>query len=331
MKKYLLFIKAGIILSIFTVSLIVTYFYFYFYPRYRWESIQLSVNRFITIINFMIFFCILLVLINFNTYNRIFGITITIGVLTWIGIYLLEFFKMKPDLWMWSGVRDFAVIISLSILAPGLTLNIIKFIKNNSNKNRKRKVFRENHMHEGFVGILFFIFGVSLLMVRYLLIQYEVFTKRLRIILALDMILMYLFAFSGSFLIFRDWRDIVRLKFIEKRDRSKDIHNSSVFSPITRDSVPFFTPPRILYYPFGILINSFSVNFLIHGTDLLGVKIFGISEETIVRIGFFLCIVAGFMIGLDWYRLFAKLYPDLYDEIEEILKELKGTQVSRNS
>ncbi|KKL67957.1 hypothetical protein LCGC14_2129780, partial [marine sediment metagenome] len=115
-----------------------------------------------------------------------------------------------------------------------------------------------------------------------------------------------------------------------KRDISKDIHNSSVFSPITRDSAHFFTPPRILYYPFGILINSISINFLIHGTDLLGVKIFGVSEETIVLVGFFLCIFAGFMIGLDWYRLFAKLYPDLYDEIEEILNELKATQMSRN-
>ncbi len=323
MKKYQFFLKAIIILILIIFSLIVINYYFYFYPRYRWESIQLSVNRFITIINFMIFFYILLVLINFNTYNRIFGITVTIGLLTWIIIYLLEFFKMKPDFWMWSGVRDFAIIISLAILAPGLTLNIIKFIKNNSNKNRKIKVFRENHIHEGFVGILFFIFGVSLLMVRYLLIQHEIFTKRLRIFLALDMILMYLFVFSGSFLIFRDWRDIVRLKFIEKRNHSEYIHNSSVFSPITRDSVKFFTPPRILYYPFGILINSFSVNFLIHGTDILGERIFGLSEDTIVLIGFFLSIVAGFMIGLDWYRLFAKLYPDLYDEIEEVLKELK--------
>jgi len=235
---------------------------------------------------------------------------------------------MKPDFWMWSGVRDFSVVITFSILAPGLTLNIIKFIKNNSNKNRKRKVFRENHVHEGFVGILFFILGVLLLMIRYLLIQFDVFTKRLRIFLALDMILMYLFLFSGSFLIFRDRRDVIRLKFIEKRDKSKDIHNSSVFSPITRDSFHFFTPPKIFYYPFGILINSLSVNFLIHNTDLLGVKIFGISEETIVLIGVILSIVAGFMIGLDWYRLFARLYPDLYDEIEEILNELKVTQIS---
>ena len=327
MKKYLLFLKAMIILTLVIFSLIVTNFYFYFYPRYRWESIQFSINRFITIINFMLFFYILLMLINFNTYNRIFGITITLGALTWIGIYLLEFFKIKPEFWIWSGVRDFAVIISLSILAPGLTLNIIKFIKNNSNKNRKRRVFRENHIHEGFVGIIFFIIGVSLLMVRYLLIQQEVFTKRLRIFLALDMILLYIFLFSGSFLIFRDRKDIARLKFIEKRDRSKDFHNSSVFSPITRDSFHFFTPPKILYYPFGILINSVSVNFLIHGTDLLSVKIFGISEEIIILIGFFLCIIAGFMIGLDWYRLFAKLYPDLYDEIEEILGELKVSQI----
>ena len=165
-------------------------------------------------------------------------------------------------------------------------------------------------------------------MIRYLMIQHEVLKKQLRIFLALDMILLYLFLFSGSFLVFRDRRDVLKLKFIEKRNSLNDINNSSVFSPITLDSIHFFKSPRIPYYPIGIVINSFSVNLLIHGTDFLGPKIFSLTLEAIVLIGFILCFIAGFMIGMDWYRLFAKLYPDLYSEIEQILNGLKNTKES---
>ena len=160
------------------------------------------------------------------------------------------------------------------------------------------------------------------------MIQHEVLRKQLRIFLALDMILLYLFLFSGSFLVFRDRRDVLKLKFIEKRNSFNDIDNSSVFSPITLDSIHFFKSPRIPYYPIGIVINSFSVNLLIHGTDFLGPKIFSLTLETIVLIGFILCFIAGFMIGMDWYRLFAKLYPNLYSEIEQILNGLKNTKES---
>jgi len=330
MQKYLIFLKGVLILALLIFILIVSYFYFYFYPRYRRESMQISINRLITIISFIIFFCTLLILIDFNLYNRIFAIIITVGTILWIGIYLLELLKIRPEAWNWTAVRDFAAIISLSILAPGFTLNIIKFIKNNSNKNKKRKVFKKYHIHEGFVGVLFLILGVLFLIIRYFLIQHEVMRKKFRIFLAVDMILLYLFVFSGSFLIFRDRRDLLRLKFIEKRDTLNTIHNSSAFSPITLDSFHFFKTPRILYYPFGIILSSLSVNLLIHGTDFLGVRIFSLSQETIVLIGFFFCLLAGLMIGIDWYRLFAKLYPNLYEEIEEIIRDLKTTQLSRN-
>ena len=323
MRKYFFIFKVIILFCFVILSFIVLYYFFYYNQRYEFEARELKVNWMITIMYFIIFFYTLLFLIDFNIYNTIFGFIITIGTLLWIGIYLLEFFKIEPSFWNWSTIRDSAAILCISILSPGFTINIIKYIKNNSNQNREKKVFKNYHIHESFVGILFVSMAFILLIIRYRMIQYEIMKKRLRIFLAIDMILLFLFLFSGSFLMFRDRKDLIRLIFIEIRKYQYENKVSSIFSPITPDSIPFFTSPRILYYPFGILLNSFSVNIFIHGTDFLPEGLFGLTHETIVLLGFILCFIAGGLIGIDWYRLFAKIYPELYQEFESVLKDLK--------
>jgi len=199
----------------------------------------------------------------------------------------------------------------------------MKYIKNHSNQNDKGKVFRNYHIHEGFAGIIFVIIAFLLLMIRYLLIQYEVMREELRIFLAITMILLYLFLFSGSFLIFRDRRDIIKFKFIERREILNNNDTWTVFNPITADSIQFFKSPKVLCYPLGIMVNSFSVNMLMHGTLFLPEKIFGLKNEAVVLLGFILCIISSGIIGVDWYRLFAKIYPKLYQEIEQVLNGLR--------
>jgi hypothetical protein len=237
---------------------------------------------------------------------------------------LLQFFKVSLIIWNWSAIRDIASILCIAILAPGLSLNFIKYIKNNSDITKKRKISQKYHIHEGFVGILFVILAFCLWIIRHLLIQYRVMRTQLRIFLAIDMILLFLFLFSGSFLVFRDIYDIVKLKFIEKRINETNNHRSSVFYPITKDSIRFFKSPIILLYPFGVLLASFSVNLFIHGTYFLPETIFNLNHEVIVFIGFILCSIAGSLIGIDWYRFFAKIYPDLYEEIDKIISNLKN-------
>ncbi|MFX1328436.1 MAG: hypothetical protein ACFE91_09935 [Promethearchaeota archaeon] len=262
-------------------------------------------------------------MIDFQSYNIIFGLLITLGTFLWIFSYLIEIFKIELGFWNWSTIADSAIILCFSILSPGFTINIIKYIKKNSNQNRKKIIFKEYHIHEGFVGILFVVIAVSLWIIRYFLIQHEIIRKKLRIFLAVDMILLFLFLFSGSFLIFRDRRDLFKLKFIENRNTTKKNSVSTVFNPIFPDSIEFFKSPRILLYPFGILLGSISLNMFMHGTDFLIEEIFNLTHEKIVIIGLILCFIAGGMIGIDWYRLFAKLYPELYCEFEKALDELK--------
>ncbi|MFX1242988.1 MAG: hypothetical protein ACFFA7_17215 [Promethearchaeota archaeon] len=263
-------------------------------------------------------------LIGIKTYIITFSIITTLGTPAWIIIYALETFMTG----FWSPfltvIRHLSAILSFSILSPGLTLIVINYIKNNSNKSNSRKLFHNYHIHEGFVGIIFIFTSGLLIMIRYSLIQYEVFRTDLRILLAVDMVLLYLLLFFGSFLIFRDWRDLIKLKFIQKREQVDTNYSSSTFYPLTPDSIKFFKPPKVILYPFGVLLSSIAVNIFIHGTDFFPEEIFTLNHETLVVIGIILSFFAGGIVGLDWYRLFAKIYPELYHNFEHVLDDLRN-------
>ncbi|MFX1572322.1 MAG: hypothetical protein ACFFB0_06200 [Promethearchaeota archaeon] len=262
-------------------------------------------------------------MISFKLYNQIFIFIVTIGTLLWIIIYLFDLLKIELNFWDWYTLRDSATIISISVLAPGVALNQIKYIKNHSNQNEKGKIFKNYHIHEGFVGIIFVILAIILLITFYIFIQYKIMNNELKVILAITMILLYLFLFSGSFLIFRDRRDLVNLKMIERRNSTIENNTLSIFNPITQDSIEFFKTPRFLLYPYGLLLNSLSLNMLIHGTDFLLEEIFSLKYEVIVFLGFIFCFIGGVLMGIDWYRLFGKIYPVEFKEIEKILNELR--------
>ncbi|MFX0141277.1 MAG: hypothetical protein ACFFDN_46990 [Candidatus Hodarchaeota archaeon] len=324
MSKFYRVIKGTLLTSLIVLSLVFIYYFFYFDQFYIWDSLGVKINWMVTILFFILFFYILLFMIDFKIYNLFFIFLIILGTPLWIMIYCFEFFKIALGFWNWSALRNIAAILCISILAPGLSLNFIKYIKNNSNLYEKRRLFQNYHIHEGFVGILFIIIAFCLWIIRHLMIQHEIMKKELRIFLALIMVPLFLFLFSGSFLFFRDRKDLLRLKLIERKNYEDKNNLSSVFNPITQDSIRFFKSPRIVFYPIGILISSFSVNMFIHGTYFLPEEIFSLTHETIVFIGFILCFVGGGLIGIDWYRVFAKLYPELYLEVEKILNDFKN-------
>ncbi len=324
MKKGFFVFKAVFIFILLILSSIVLYYFFYYNQNYDWQSIALRGNWMVTIFYFTIFFYALFFLINFRLFNLIFVIIITFGAILWLIIYLFDLFKIEIGFWDWYTIRDSTTIVSICILSPGFTLNQIKFIKNHSNQNEKGKVFRNFHIHEGFVGIIFVILAIILMIAFYILIQFKIMNNKLKIILAITMILLYLFLFSGSFLIFRDRRDLINLKFIEKRNPTINNDRSTVFNPITQDSIQFFKSPHLILYSFGLLLNSFSLNMLVHGKDFLLEEIFKLKYGIVVFLGFIFCFIGGALIGIDWYRLFGKIYPTEYQEIEKILNKLRN-------
>ncbi|MFW9943290.1 MAG: hypothetical protein ACFFFT_19800, partial [Candidatus Thorarchaeota archaeon] len=66
-----------------------------------------------------------------------------------------------------------------------------------------------------------------------------------------------------------------------------------------------------------------AVNIFIHGTDFFPEEIFALNHETLVLIGIILSFFAGGIVGLDWYRLFAKIYPELCQNFEHVLDDLR--------
>jgi hypothetical protein len=247
------------------------------------------------------------------------------GTPSWIIIYALETFV--PGFWhpVLTIIRHLSAILSFAILSPGLTLIAINYIKNNSNRSSSRKLFHNYHIHEGFLGIIFMCISIILIIIRYILVQYEIFRQDLRIFLAVDMVFLYLFLFFGSFLIFRDLRDLISFKIIEKRELVDENYSSAIFYPITPDSIKFFKSPKIILYPIGIFLSSIAVNIFIHGTDFFPELFFNINHETLVLIGIILSFFSGGIVGLDWYRLFAKIYPKLYQDFEKVLDNLRNT------
>ncbi|MFX1389082.1 MAG: hypothetical protein ACFE9Z_03350 [Promethearchaeota archaeon] len=323
MKNSLFFFKVLLLTILVSLGIFITYYFFYFNQNYSSDSFEASLSWMWTISYFILFFYMLLFLIELRLYIIIFSIIVIFGTPTWIIIYALETFI--PGFWFLSLtiLRHLSAILSFSILAPGLTLIVMNYIKNNSNVNKSKKIFHNFHIHEGFVGLLFILIAVFLILIRYTLVQYEIFRSNLRIFLAIDMILLYLFLFFGAFLIFRDWRDMINFKLISKRETPNREYSEAIFYPINTNSINFFKSPKVLLYPFGILFSSIAVNIFIHGTDFLPEEIFSLNHETLVLIGIILSFFTGGIVGLDWYRLFARIYPELYRDFEEVLDNLR--------
>ncbi|UCC18540.1 MAG: hypothetical protein JSV62_10565 [Promethearchaeota archaeon] len=323
MKILYRILKALIILFLTISCFFFLYYFFYFDQHYIWDEIEISINWMVTILFFIIYFYILFFLIDFRAFNAVFLLIVMVGTPVWILIYFLEFLNIEFTFWNWSAIRDLASILCFSVLPPGLSSSFIKYIKSNSNQNKEKRIFRRYRIHEGFVGILFIIIAFSLWIIRLVMIQNETLRRELRIFLALDMIPLILFLFSGSFLTFRDRRDVLKLKFVEKRKIQVTGKSSTIFNPITINSIKFFKSPKFVLFPLGILFFSFGLNMFIHGTDFIIKELFNLSHESIVFLGFLLCFIAGGMIGIDWYRLFGKIYPNLYEEVEHKINEIK--------
>jgi hypothetical protein len=132
MKKLIAIFKYSSIFGLCFGGIIFLYYFFYYNQMYHPLSIDVEVNWMITILYFLFFTYILFFMIKHENYNRIFIILIIIGTLLWILIYFLELFKFAPNLLNWAVIRNSTAIICISILSPGLTINIFKYVRNNS-------------------------------------------------------------------------------------------------------------------------------------------------------------------------------------------------------
>ncbi len=51
-------------------------------------------------------------------------------------------------------------------------------------------------------------------------------------------------------------------------------------------------------------------------------ELFNLELENVILFGIACCFMGAGIIGLDWYNLFAKIYPDKYEAIERKITNL---------
>jgi hypothetical protein len=234
---------------------------------------------------------------------------------------------LVPTLPLFWDIWEVTTIISFSMIASGLVVYIVYDIKKITSKFEAATILGKYHLHEGFIGIIFITIGFFLLVLRSsLLFLSHPYYRRSSLILLFVQILSFIFMFLGSFFFFRDWRDIIHLNFIEiklKAENNFEKAQNRVFKHLTKEDLNFFKAPKLIFYPLGMLLTIFSVNMVIYGIDFLPYQIFNIADESVIQLGYFLCFMAGGLIGIDWYRIFKIFYPQDYEMIEREIVDLK--------
>ncbi len=322
----------GYVLTVFLIVLCIFASWYYFYCKYTfgWNTDQLNLSRMITVSCYCLFFFGLLFSIDFEIYKQIFKFTLIFGLLVYIFLYSFQFFiyiQMFIPAYFWNFI-DILMMISFSILAQGIIIYIIRYIKTSTAKYENHKFFGKYHLHEGLVGLALLMSALAFWILRSFLLLYQIFTRELSILLAINQIILFLLIYLGGFFVLRDINDITKMKFVEikvpslENERIND-KKPPVFSKISEEDIHFFKFPKITYYPYGILLTSFAINAIVFGNGYLPQFIFHLENETVIILGYFLSFISGSLIGRDWFRIFKRFYPDLYSEIEAVIKNLR--------
>lgn len=285
-------------------------------------SYELTITRGISIGLLNTLFYGIVLVINIRSYRILFFSLAFFGIVAWNISYLNE----NLDLGLLSNnMEDFLEIllfISTAVIAPGFVVFIAYYIKKFTSKFEGNFIGKY-HLHEGFFGIILIGLAIFLFISRTIVRQFEVFLNELKIILAIIMILLYFVLFFGGFFIFRDIKDVIRLKFIKKMEKSpvNEDRNSYIFNSITQDNLSFFRVFKVPIFPIGIFITSMSFSMVIYGTKFIPREL--LNPEQIVNYGYLFSLLAGIIIGFDWVRIFKWFYSKEYAGIEQRIIELK--------
>jgi hypothetical protein len=263
-------------------------------------------------------------MINISIYRKVFLFFVIIGSVAWNVIHLQNTLNVELVSQSLINFQEVIFFISTAIVAPGIILFIVHYIKKVTVRFEGNFIGKY-HLHESFMGIILIGIAPLFYLIRFNMIQLEIFWKEYKIYLAIIMIFLYFFLFFGSFFAFRDFHDLVRLKFLEKVEKpiEKQNSNASAFNSIAKDDLHFFRLRKLNIFPFGLLLTSVSFLMVIHGNDLLPKEF--LTHEFIVNLGYLLSFCAGAIIGVDWLRIFKKFYPSYYWELEQKIIELKNS------
>ncbi len=303
------------------------HYYALFRLNYDPSSLGFSICRMRTLLLINIVLIITLFIISKKVYVLLFILFTISGIYMWTYRYLLTQFGDYNLTMEVKTLVEFFLFLTYSIMAPGMILLLIAYIKKLTPRIHGNILNKKYHVHETFFGLILLGIGLIFMLIRGRLIIYEIFWEDLQIILGFFNVFVFVFLFFGAFFLFRDFHDLLKLKFIEKvketRTNAEDNQNyTPIFGNITKNDTHFFQKPVLPLYPFGMLFTSVSFLMVIYGSDFLIYKLFFIPYNYVVNLGYILCFISAAIIGLDWFRLFKLFYPIRYKKINQKLAEL---------
>ncbi len=305
-----------VLISIIGVNIII---YFLIKQIYLEPSLEFRTIKMITILVINIVLILLMFLIDIELFKKMTLYAVVIGMIIY-GYYILaQYNDWLPFIW---NEWEMITILIYAIIAPGLILYILHYIKHGSSKYVDKK-YGKYHVHESFIGTVLLAVAVILILLILILYQNIVIIKDFYFVIAILGLLLFYFLYLGSFLIFRDWKDFKSFKFIEKPKRSEKKIVIPLFNEIDEEDLHFFEFPKHKLYSLGIVLTSISLSTIIYSNGLFPREFFFLDREIIIIFGFVCCFIAGGMLGKDWFRLFRKFEPELYKEIEKGLDKLK--------
>ena len=315
--KYLL------ILTLCILSGITLNYYFVNKITFNLNRDELRWVRISAIILLNILFCSLIFLLEIDYYKKALTYLLMSVVIIWFLVIFFNLASLSNRFWDYWEIM---IIITFSMISPGIIVYIIHYIKKSTSRFEESKIFGIYHLHEGFIGIIFIIVAIFFLWLRSeLFFLAGPYFSRYSIFLLLTQILSFLFLYLGSFFFFRDWDDVIQLHFVEKKENLEKIkkNHSTAFNHIDEADLHFFEFPKIIIYPIGIILTIFSLNTIIYGINFLPLDKININNEFVIYLGYFVSFIAAGIIGRDWFRIFRKIYPEAYQEIEKIINRVK--------
>lgn len=316
-----LIIKLVILFSFFLIIFFSFLTYFQFKQIYFPKTLELILSKANVLISLSLLFLILIFIINIRIYRILFLFFIVFGVLAWNLLHLQNTLGLELFPGSVINFQEIIFYLSVSMVAPGIVLFIIHYIKKISGKFEGNFIGKY-HLHESFLGIIFLGLSIPFYIIRFNMIQYEIYWKEYKLYLAIIMIFLYSFIYFASFFAFRDFHDLFKLKFLERVNKpiEKRISKNSAFNSITMNDLHFFKQPKLILFPFGLLLTSLSFLMVIYGNEFIPKEY--LTHEFIVNLGYLLSFFAGGLIGIDWLRIFKIFYPSHYKELERKINEI---------
>ncbi len=316
-------VKLVVLLSFLTLIFFSFLDYFLSKQIYFPNSLELILSKANILISSSFFFLILIFAIKIKIYRIMFLFFVIFGVLAWNLLHLQNTLGLKLFPGSLINFLEIIFYLSVAMVAPGIVLFIIHYIRKISVKFEGNFIGKY-HLHESFLGIILLGLSIPFYIIRFNMIQFEIFWREYKLYLAIIMIFLYFFIYFGSFFAFRDFRDLTQLNFLEKVNKPIEKKGStrSAFNSITKDDLHFFKHPKLNIFPFGLLLTSISFLMVIYGNDFIPKEF--LTHEFVVNLGYLLSFFAGGLIGIDWLRIFKIFYPSHYKELKRKINEISN-------